>query len=283
MGLTGEAAKRAAKNALALSAARGIGAQGAIRMMISLEQGHAEMLGRFFPVLRDLKDKNEKAAKAQELLSNMFVIAEEEAKSFDGQMRQLKNELGDTGEMFGKIIADQMKPYIQYMREANKWIQQTSDSTKLWLVALGNVVLYAGPVLVTVGELTRGVEGLVRGWEVFATQAPQLAGALSNIFSVSNMAKAGLSALTAVVAYELTRAFMDPINGIDDFNRALKESAKLATDLDSKIAKGRGKKMQSIEGLPGQEQRREALQQEIDDAKKMVTGYEAQVNGQAIS
>ncbi|MCH8107722.1 MAG: hypothetical protein IIB30_05140, partial [Chloroflexi bacterium] len=88
MGLTDEQAKRAAKNAIALSAAFGINAKSAIRYTAALEEGDTEMLNRYIPTLRLLKDKTERAAEAQRILEGAFSAATEAAKVGLGPVRQ---------------------------------------------------------------------------------------------------------------------------------------------------------------------------------------------------
>lgn len=95
LGLTGEQAKRAAKNAVALASAKGMSEKAAIRMTIALEQGREEMLQRYIPSLRGLKTEAERVAKAQQVLGGMFGVAKADAQSMAGQIDQLKNDFGD--------------------------------------------------------------------------------------------------------------------------------------------------------------------------------------------
>ena len=95
MGLTGDTALRAAKNAIAMQSAFEIGAEGAIRMTVALEQGESEMLRRYIPALKKIEDDTQRTAMAQDILAKAFDVAKAEANTFGGSVIQLKNAFGD--------------------------------------------------------------------------------------------------------------------------------------------------------------------------------------------
>jgi len=119
LGVTGNAAKRAAKNAVALQAARGISAQSAIRMTAALEQGNTSLLTRMLPSLRNAKTETEKMAMAQDLLGKMFKVAEAEAGSIKGAYAQMNNAISDTYEMICTFSAEnlQLVDVMQFVRD----------------------------------------------------------------------------------------------------------------------------------------------------------------------
>lgn len=117
MGLTGDAAKRAAQNAIGLAAARGIDAKSALRMTAALEQGRAEMLQRYFPALRNIKDQSKKVAQAHELLGKTFGVAKASAQGMAGQSDQLSNALGNLWEDLGEVLVEFVKPMVSWLKD----------------------------------------------------------------------------------------------------------------------------------------------------------------------
>jgi len=111
MGLTGESAKRAVRNAIGLSSAFGIATQSAMRYTAMLEQGDTTMLNRYIPTLRGIEDETERVAAAQQILSNGFQTALAEADTFSGQMQQLTNNFGDFQETVGQVVAESLLPF----------------------------------------------------------------------------------------------------------------------------------------------------------------------------
>lgn len=126
LGVTGDAAKRATKNAIALQAARGISAQAAIRMTTALENGNASMLTRMLPTLRNAKTDTEKVAMAHKLLGNMFKVAEAETTSISGAYKQMQNEIGNTFEVVGEFASQNLGlvSAMQFVRNALVRVQE---------------------------------------------------------------------------------------------------------------------------------------------------------------
>lgn len=134
MGLTGEAAMRAARNSIALAAAKGGEASSFLRLTAALEQGNSEMLGRMLPALRQIEDPTLRAAEAQRLLAGMFDVATAEASSSRGQLAQLANAYGDLMEEVGKVVDDAMKPLVGWVKDAVAWFASLDQGTKELIV-----------------------------------------------------------------------------------------------------------------------------------------------------
>lgn len=153
MGLTEDSSKRAAKNAIALSAAFNVPAQAADRLAIGLEQGRIGMLARYIPALRQIKDPAQQVAKAQEILGKSFSVAQAETQTFNGTIKQLKNAVGDSFEAIGAIVVKGLKPIIKIIQSANEWFQSLSDNTKEALVIIGASLVAIGPAIAILGKL----------------------------------------------------------------------------------------------------------------------------------
>lgn len=130
MGVTGDAAKLAVKEAIALSKAMGMSEQSAIRYTAALESGNSTMLARYLPTLRSIEGEAERTAKAHELLGNMFSQVTEEANSGLGPLRQLENAIGDLKETIGALIVEG-GGFID-------WIKGSIDEIKTWNTILSD-------------------------------------------------------------------------------------------------------------------------------------------------
>jgi len=153
MGLTGEDAKTAAKEAIALGKAMGMSEQSAIRYTAALAQGDANMLTRYLPALRSIKDQSEKVAKAHELMGKMMGAVTAEAADGLGPLTQLTNQMGDLMEEFGAVIAQGIKPLIDNLKEGVAWFQNLSAGTKKTIVIVAGLAAAIGPLLVVLGFL----------------------------------------------------------------------------------------------------------------------------------
>jgi|DEB0MinimDraft_6_1074348.scaffolds.fasta_scaffold00106_2 hypothetical protein len=157
MGLTNEQAKRAAKNSIALSKSMGINEQSAIRYTAALEQGDSTMLNRYLPTLRQVEDDSERAAKAQELLGQMFGAATAEAQSGLGPLTQIKNTFGDLQEEIGAIVLEYMKPFIEGLKNLVDAFKNSSKETKTFITQVMLIGSIAGPAIVTLALALKGL------------------------------------------------------------------------------------------------------------------------------
>lgn len=157
MGLSNEQAKRASKNSIALSKAMGISEQSAIRYTAALEQGDSTMLNRYLPTLRQIEDDTERAAKAQELLGQMFSAATAEAETGLGPLKQLQNTLGDFSEDIGGIVLEYMQPFINGLKDLVNQFKNSSDETKRFITQIVLIGSVAGPAIVALGIAIQGV------------------------------------------------------------------------------------------------------------------------------
>lgn len=132
MGVTGANAERAVRNVIAAEAA---GMHIGIRQAAMLEQGH---LGRLARQLGDLGGGSEqqKIAVAQERLTKMFAIAEEEGKKTAVQLRVAWNELWED---FGKAVKKVMQPVNEVKLAVVNWFRSLSDGSKQAIVVLASV------------------------------------------------------------------------------------------------------------------------------------------------
>lgn len=163
MGLTGDAAKRAAQNAVALSAtsARGMSPKAAIRMTAGLEQGRVTMLTREFPILSTIKDKTEQVAKAQELLAKGFDVARASAQSAQGKIEQMQNAISRMKETIGQVVADFIAPFVDGIKEMAARFEQADPAIKKFLVAALVIGAAIGPIVLLFGALSASVTAIV--------------------------------------------------------------------------------------------------------------------------
>lgn len=188
MGVSGDAAIRAAKNAVSLEKALGISASSAIRMTAALEQGDATMLTRYIPALRGVTDEGEKVRIAQQSLANMFGQVTAEAQSGLGPLTQLKNSFGDFMEVIGGIVLEGLQPMFQVLKSAMGALQSIDKNTLKWIVTIGGLVAAVGPLLAGLGFLV-------------TTILPAMVAGFAAIFSPVTLVVAAIAGLAAAILY----------------------------------------------------------------------------------
>jgi hypothetical protein len=154
MGLTAEQAERAAKNAIALQSAHNVAATSAIRMTSALEQGDATLLRRTIPSLKLAEDNTLAVAQAQQTLTQSFKVAEEEAKTFGGQVTQLKMAFGDFMEAIGSVVAEVLTPFVAKAKEVVKSLQNMDRELLKFRVGVVAIIAVVPILMVAIGKLS---------------------------------------------------------------------------------------------------------------------------------
>lgn len=191
MGLTNEQAKRAAKNSIALSKSMGINEQSAIRYTAALEQGDSTMLNRYLPTLRQVEDDTERAAKAQELLSQMFGAATTEAQTGLGPLTQIKNTFGDLQEEIGAIVLEYMQPFINGLKNLVNAFKNSSKETKTFITQVILIGSVAGPAIVALGL---GIKALALAFAALTSPITLVIGAMGLLAAAFTYAAANWDA-----------------------------------------------------------------------------------------
>tara|TARA_R100000329_G_C7618701_1_gene219903 strand:+ start:9633 stop:11018 length:1386 start_codon:yes stop_codon:yes gene_type:complete len=103
--------------ALDMAEATGQTLETAVRNTSKTLSGMAGELGELVPEMKDLTAEQLKSGEGLEILADLFEgQASEGAKTFSGQMDQMKNALGDTAEAIGEILMPIILPLIDGMR-----------------------------------------------------------------------------------------------------------------------------------------------------------------------
>ena len=157
MGLTGESAKRAVKNAIGMSSAFDIAARSAIRYTAALENGDTTMLNRYIPTLRSIEDETERLAAAHERLSNGFQTALAEANTFSGKVQQLTHNFGDFQETVGQVVAESLLPFTDTLNRITLELKALSPEQIRSKVEFAAIAAAIPLVTIAVGSLIKSV------------------------------------------------------------------------------------------------------------------------------
>ena len=160
MGLTGDNAKRAVRNAIGLSSAFGISAQSAMRYTAMLEQGDTTMLNRYIPTLRAVEDETERVALAQDILSKAFETSRAEARTLSGQIQQIRNNFGDFQEVVGGIIAEALEPFTRRIKFMVMQLKSMNPQVIKARLAFAGIAAAIPIVILAVSKLILGLKGL---------------------------------------------------------------------------------------------------------------------------
>ena len=86
--------------------------------------------------------------------------AEAVAKQGLGPLQQLKNELGDVGEEFGKIILENIEPLKTSLQGLAENLRSLSTEQKQTIIKIAGIAAAVGPLLIILGKLITAVGSL---------------------------------------------------------------------------------------------------------------------------
>jgi len=84
-------------------------------------------------------------------------LAEELRKTTSGTIKGAFNELGDEMEVFGGIIAKSLVPFVNRMTDVVRGVAGVDESVKKMIVVMGGIIAIAGPAVLALGLITKGV------------------------------------------------------------------------------------------------------------------------------
>lgn len=136
MNLTGDAAKRAAENAMSLATAGEVDAETAIRITAALEQGdikRAMMFSRQIRALRGIRDETEFVTRAQNLMNAGFEAERIYAGTAAGKIEQMGHIISSLKKDIGGVVAEAILPFVKWMREiVDSFKTPTSSIRVFW-------------------------------------------------------------------------------------------------------------------------------------------------------
>ncbi len=125
MGLTADEAKNAAKQAIGMSEAYGVGLDTALRGVANSTLGNFDALTRYLPAIKTATTDAEKAAIVQTQLSAAFEVATARAETGAGVQQQLSNSYGDLLETIGGVISEGLTPYRSALKDEIESVNQS--------------------------------------------------------------------------------------------------------------------------------------------------------------
>lgn len=213
LGLTGEAAKKATKDALALAAATGMDTQTAVQAITMYEQGNKHLLQRSLH-LHGVTDAQELNEKIQQRLAMGYKIMEAEGETAGAKLERTWSKLGVVTKQIGGIVSKAIEPIVDKLQAAADWFEKLSSSQKDYVIYAG---VTAGTIALLASQWSKVTlvykkvialqavlqASTVRGTIIAAGEAiASLTGKLVILVTTSKLAQAGIvTALAAGLTY----------------------------------------------------------------------------------
>lgn len=158
MGLTGQAAINAARNAGTLAAGGGVDPEAAIRMTVQLEQGHtrqAMAMTRMVPALRGIRTEAEFLQRTNRLMEVGQGTLTAMMNSTEGVWKRYEQTLKGLTKQFGEVVANAVKPMIIWVTDLLKTFSNLDEGSKKVIVGAAFVaagILAIGPAIASISK-----------------------------------------------------------------------------------------------------------------------------------
>lgn len=132
-GVAADKIEETAKQAIGLARITGQDVNTAMRSLILATQGEFMMLNRYIPAVRNATSESEKMAIVNEFAARGFKLAKDDAKTFTGQLSQLKNSVGDLGEEIGNHFLPNIAKWASSLKamlpDISEWVKRNGEVT----------------------------------------------------------------------------------------------------------------------------------------------------------
>lgn len=266
--VTGDAAKRAVKNALALSEAHGINAESAVSATAALEKGSTRALSKYIPVLRKMGDETSKVAEAQRILGKMYGQVEAATNTSGGAVKRLTNQWNNFKESVGETIERVLAPFISLFQELISVFQSLPSGVKATIA----VVLTLTAILTTLSVV---VGGGVIAWNALSASLGTYVTRATAATIASTALKGILIAGVAYAAYQAGKAISGAAEEYKKLDEAIEQSTKHTDKWSERFQKNTSNIVDSINRISDPIQRENKLVTELQNAQNELKGYES--------
>lgn len=264
--LTGEAAKRAVRGALALEETQGRAADTVIRATAALEKGSSKAIGEYLPTLRGIKNEAEKVAEAHRLLTNEYAQVEAAVNTSVGATKQLTNQWNDFKQTMGEAINTVLRPLTSVLQEVISLFQELPGWVKAGAAITLTLVAGMATLSVAVGTALAAFGGMKVALAGYVTGAKLATAATLGI-------KAAIIAGLVYAVYEGIRALSGANTALENLNKNLEESQRLNEKWAERFTKGTGEILKGIEEINDPAKKRSAIETQLKTAQKELQGY----------
>ncbi len=209
MGIGSDKIEEATKAAVGLAAAYNVDLKTAMQLIAKASQGNTSALSRYGITVSKSGDAQSRFNEVLKIGADRFSTAQEYARTTNGQIAQLNNEVGDLAEEIGRELLPIMKDILVVVRDGVRWFAGLSDSTKEWGVKLGLAAAALGPLAYGLGTVLKIGTDVVNMYKAMAAanvasaaggagMAGKAAGGLGGkLLSGAGLALGGKAALVA--------------------------------------------------------------------------------------
>lgn len=173
-------------------------------------------------------------------------------------------------------------PMIDKLAEMVEWFANLNEGTQIFILKLTGIAIAAGPVITALSVMASSVAGLVgmAGKIVgFAVGWKTMASAIMAVKVATAAAKLGLIGLVSYLSYKVAEAIYKSNYHVERYNHNLRRLKWAEDDAALRFEQETEEKVDKAKAIDTEEGQWKYLNEEMEQATKLVQGYEASLKG----
>jgi len=244
LGLNEEAILRLTPLIQDFASAQGIKLTDAAKLVAKSVGSSTNALSRYGISISGAVGSQDRLESAVNALSTAFGgQAEAIAKQGLGPLTQLKNQLGDVAEEFGKIVLENIEPFKNSVQGLADRLSNLTDTQKKNIVQFSKYALLIGPLIFILGQLAISIGAIAKSIRLLS--AALVRSPIGAFLTILSLATAALVAF-GLESKEFNSYQEDMKKSTEDTNKELSTQEKLVTELNEAIKTSAEKDLDKI-------------------------------------
>ena len=269
LGLNEEAIFRLTPLIQDFASAQGIKLTDAAKLVAKSVGSSTNALSRYGISISGAVGSQDRLESAVNALSTAFGGQSEAiAKQGLGPLTQLKNQLGDVAEEFGKIVLENIEPFKNSLQGLADRLSNLTDTQKKNIVEFSKYALIIGPLIFILGQLATSIGAIAKSIRLLS--AALVRSPIGAFLTILSLATAALVAF-GLESKEFNSSQEDMKKSTEDTNKELSTQEKLVTELNEATKTSAQKDLDKIntakESIKTLENENKNLQNLIDNHK----------------
>ena len=247
LGLNEEAIFRLTPLIQDFASAQGIKLTDAAKLVAKSVGSSTNALSRYGIAISGAVGSQDRLESAVNALSTAFGGQSEAiAKEGLGPLTQLKNQLGDVAEEFGKIVLENIEPFKNSLQGLADRLSNLTDTQKKNIVEFSKYALIIGPLIFILGQLAISIGAIAKSIRLLS--AALVRSPIGAFLTILSLATAALVAF-GLESKEFNSSQEDMKKSTEDTNKELSTQEKLVTELNEATKTSAEKDLDKINTL----------------------------------
>ena len=247
LGLNEEAIFRLTPLIQDFASAQGIKLTDAAKLVAKSVGSSTNALSRYGIAISGAVGSQDRLESAVNALSTAFGGQSEAiAKEGLGPLTQLKNQLGDVAEEFGKIVLENIEPFKNSLKGLADRLSNLTDTQKKNIVEFSKYALIIGPLIFILGQLATSIGAIAKSIRLLS--AALVRSPIGAFLTILSTATAALVAF-GLESKEFSSYQEDMKKSTEDTNKELSTQQKLVTELNEATKTSAEKDLDKINTL----------------------------------